>query len=55
MRSTLLLLAGVLSLSTFQPADAATANLVRNGSFEYNAQFWCKVGTTIVHQWTVTS
>lgn len=48
------LIAGVLLLGAFQLADAAAVNLVRNGSFEYNPLFGCKVGTTTLHKWTVT-
>ncbi len=49
------LMAGVLLLGAFQLANAATVNLVRNGSFEYNAVFGCKVGTTTLHKWIVTA
>jgi hypothetical protein len=45
----------LLLLGTQHPADAASLNLVRNGSFEYNAQFGCKVGTTTIHKWSVTA
>ncbi len=49
------LIVGVLLLGAFQLADAAPVNLVRNGSFEYNPLFGCKVGTTTLHKWTVTA
>ena len=47
-------LAGALFIGAFQPAGAAT-NLVQNGSFEYNPQYGCRIATTIIHRWTITS
>src|SRR5882757_7847790 len=52
---SIVLVAGVLLLGTSQRANSAPVNLVKNGSFEYNAQFGCKVGTTTLHGWTVTA
>jgi hypothetical protein len=49
------LIAGVLLLGAFQPANAAPVNLVRNGSFEYNAQLGCRIAITVLHGWTVTA
>jgi hypothetical protein len=49
------LVAGGLFLGALQPADAAPVNLVRNGSFEYNAQLGCRIGITVLHGWTVTA
>jgi hypothetical protein len=51
----IVLIFGGLLLGALQPAYAAPVNLVRNGSFEYNPQIGCKVGTKILHKWTVTA